>query len=171
MGVVVGLLGKVVQWGGIQGKVSIAVGVGIISVLLIPKVQSLFLPSLSRIVLKLKGIFATHMHSRRPFSSWITGVFNGFLPCGLVYAALAIALIQNSPLESALVMALFGLGTIPALLAAAYSWQAFRRIIPFSFQRIQTAMLVVVAVVMIWRGLAVETNLFGGNSAEVVCHP
>ena len=171
MGVVVGLLGKIVQWGGIQGRVSIAVGAGIILVLLIPKVQSVFLPSLSRIVLKLRGVFAVHMNSKRTFSSWLTGVFNGFLPCGLVYAALAIALIQNSPVESALVMALFGLGTIPALLAAAFSWQAVRRIIPWSFQRIQTAMLVVVAVVMIWRGISVEKNLFRGNTTEVVCQP
>jgi sulfite exporter TauE/SafE len=171
MGVMVGLLGKIVQWGGIQGKVSIAVGAGIILVLLIPKVQSVFLPSLSRIVLKLKGVFAIHMNSKRTFSSWLTGVFNGFLPCGLVYAALAIALIQNSPTESALVMALFGLGTIPALLATAYSWQAVRRISPWSFQRIQTAMLVVVAVVMIWRGISVEANLFRGNTTEVVCQP
>lgn len=171
MGIVVGFLGKIVQWGGIQGKVSIAVGAAIIVALFIPKVQSLFLPSLSRLVVKLKGAFAVHMNSKRVVSSWLTGVFNGFLPCGLVYAALAIALIQTSPLQSAMVMMLFGLGTIPALLAAAFSWQAVKRIIPWSFQRIQTAMLIVVAVVMIWRGLSVETNFFGGNSTEVVCHP
>ncbi|HRJ30395.1 MAG TPA: sulfite exporter TauE/SafE family protein [Cyclobacteriaceae bacterium] len=171
MGVAVGLLGKIVQWGGVQGKVSIAVGAAIILTLFIPNVQSVFLPSLSRIVLKLKGVFAVHMNSKRAVSSWLTGMFNGFLPCGLVYAALAIALIQTTPLQSALVTMLFGLGTIPALLAAAFSWQALRRVIPWSFQRIQTAMLIVVAVVMIWRGLSVETNFFGGNAAEVVCHP
>ncbi|MBX2963858.1 MAG: sulfite exporter TauE/SafE family protein [Cyclobacteriaceae bacterium] len=170
MGVIVGALGKIVQWGGIQGKVSIAVGVVILLILLLPKVQSIFLPGLSRFVLKLKGAFATHLTAKRPLSSWLTGVFNGFLPCGLVYGALAIALIQATPIESALVMFLFGLGTIPALLTVAFSWQAVRRMIPWSFQRIQTIMLIAVAVVMLWRGLSVE-GLFGNNTPEVVCQP
>jgi len=171
MGVVVGFLGKIVQWGGLQAKVSIGVGILILVALMIPKVQQLFIPSLSAFVVHLKQAFSKHLQSTKPFSALFTGVLNGFLPCGLVYAALAIALVQVTPLNSALVMFLFGMGTVPAMLAAAYSWQAIRKIIPWSFQRIQTAMLIVVAVVMIWRGLSDEMHLFHDHGPDILCVP
>lgn len=44
------------------------------------------------------------------------GVFNGFLPCPLVYAFLAQAAATAAPLSGALIMAAFGLGTFPAML-------------------------------------------------------
>lgn len=163
MGVVVGFFGKIVQWGGVQGKISIAVGLLIIILLFVPRIQSVFLPALSNLVLKLKKAFGSQLQSKQPFSSAFTGILNGFLPCGLVYAALAIALIQNTPWESALVMALFGLGTIPMLVVAVYSWQAIKKAIPFSTATLQTAMLVIVAIVMIWRGVSTEMNIRNGH--------
>lgn len=48
--------------------------------------------------------------------AWGTvGFFNGLLPCGLVYAALAMALASGSALNGGLIMLAFGLGTVPAL--------------------------------------------------------
>lgn len=44
------------------------------------------------------------------------GVFNGFLPCPLVYAFLAEAAGTAAPLPGMLTMAAFGLGTFPAML-------------------------------------------------------
>jgi sulfite exporter TauE/SafE len=38
------------------------------------------------------------------------------MPCGLVYAALGIALASGSPVTGALAMIAFGVGTLPALL-------------------------------------------------------
>lgn len=46
---------------------------------------------------------------------FIFGMANGLLPCGLVYAALAIPVASGSPLTGALAMAAFGLGTVPLL--------------------------------------------------------
>lgn len=43
------------------------------------------------------------------------GMMNGLLPCGMVYAALAIPVALAHPLGGALAMAAFGLGTVPAL--------------------------------------------------------
>jgi sulfite exporter TauE/SafE len=42
----------------------------------------------------------------------------GWLPCGLVYSALATALSAGSPGRGALMMLAFGLGTLPNLLLA-----------------------------------------------------
>ena len=44
------------------------------------------------------------------------GVFNGFLPCPLVYAFAAQAASTAAPLPGFLVMLAFGLGTFPAML-------------------------------------------------------
>jgi uncharacterized protein len=43
------------------------------------------------------------------------GLVNGLLPCGMVYAALSIAIAMAHPLGGALAMLAFGLGTAPAL--------------------------------------------------------
>ena len=47
----------------------------------------------------------------------LLGAIWGWLPCGLVYSALGSAIAQAQPLQSALVMVAFGLGTLPMLLA------------------------------------------------------
>ncbi len=43
------------------------------------------------------------------------GALWGFLPCGLVYTALSLAMTSTTPLTGALVMFFFGLGTLPTL--------------------------------------------------------
>lgn len=47
----------------------------------------------------------------------LLGALNGLLPCGLVYSALLLAASTGEAWRGALGMALFGLGTFPALLA------------------------------------------------------
>lgn len=47
------------------------------------------------------------------------GALWGWIPCGLIYGALAIAATSGSPLGGALTMLAFGAGTLPALLAAS----------------------------------------------------
>lgn len=48
---------------------------------------------------------------------YFLGVANGFLPCGPVYAMAAAALTAPTPLHGAGTMAMFGVGTVPVLLA------------------------------------------------------
>ena len=59
------------------------------------------------------------------------GAVWGWVPCGLVYGMLVLAIAAGSPANGALVMAAFGLGTLPSLLAtglAATKVLALRRI-------------------------------------------
>ncbi|MGB9766295.1 MAG: sulfite exporter TauE/SafE family protein [Sulfurihydrogenibium sp.] len=49
-------------------------------------------------------------------SPFFLGMFNGFLPCPLVYAFLMKAVLDKDPLKGMLTMFFFGLGTIPAML-------------------------------------------------------
>ena len=52
------------------------------------------------------------------------GVALGFLPCGVLYSALAMAAASGSPLTGAAAMLCFGLGTIPALVATGIAGAA-----------------------------------------------
>lgn len=49
--------------------------------------------------------------------AFFLGIIWGWLPCGLVYSALAWSLASAHPLSGALIMLCFGLGTLPMLLA------------------------------------------------------
>jgi sulfite exporter TauE/SafE len=67
----------------------------------------------------------------RTLRAYPLGVALGFLPCGVLYAALAAATATASPLYGAMAMFCFGLGTVPALFAVglfgAAAGHRFRR--------------------------------------------
>jgi sulfite exporter TauE/SafE len=48
------------------------------------------------------------------------GAIWGWMPCGFVYSVLLLAWLSMDPLRSAAIMLLFGLGTMPALVAGSY---------------------------------------------------
>jgi sulfite exporter TauE/SafE len=58
--------------------------------------------------------------SRGRFSGFARGLALGFLPCGLIYAALIAATGAGGALHGALALAAFGLGTVPALVAVGW---------------------------------------------------
>jgi uncharacterized protein len=53
---------------------------------------------------------------RVPGHPFATGLFLGLLPCGLLYSAVIAAVARGGALQGAAALALFGLGTAPALL-------------------------------------------------------
>lgn len=59
------------------------------------------------------------------------GALWGFIPCGMVYGALAVASVTGSVANAAIFMAAFGLGTVPAVLStgavAAGFWKRIGR--------------------------------------------
>jgi uncharacterized protein len=56
------------------------------------------------------------------------GALWGWLPCGLVYSLLAIALVSGGAASGAAVMLAFGLGTLPNLLLAGMAFERLRGI-------------------------------------------
>lgn len=64
--------------------------------------------------------------------TYIRGLFLGFMPCGLLYAALMMAATLANPIKGMLAMFLFFVGTLPALFIASIGtellsrkWQSF----------------------------------------------
>tara|TARA_R110000868_G_scaffold335060_1_gene595808 strand:+ start:4422 stop:5201 length:780 start_codon:yes stop_codon:yes gene_type:complete len=58
----------------------------------------------------------------------LAGFLWGFLPCGMVYAALFYAMLSGSAGGGAAIMAGFGLGTVPAVVGAAFGAQVLMRL-------------------------------------------
>ena len=73
---------------------------------------------------RLQPLAARLLPARTPAQAYVAGLVWGWLPCGMVYAALAGAMLAGSAARGALAMAAFGLGTLPFLLAAG--WLAAR---------------------------------------------
>jgi uncharacterized protein len=67
-----------------------------------------------------KKMFTAQLTSATPASFYVLGILNGLLPCGLVYTMLVTATTTQSALYGAMVMAVFGLFTIPTLFSFAY---------------------------------------------------
>ena len=91
------------------------------------------------------------------------GLLWGFLPCGLVYGALLIAVVAHNPLSGAALMFVFGLGTIPMLVATHETVGWLRdKIGRFRLRQLNGA-------VMVLSGLAVAVvpmvmaNMHGGH--------
>jgi len=97
---------------------------------------------------------------RSPFGFYLFGIMNGLLPCGMIYMALAASLSLASPGESVLFMIMFGAGTIPAMLLFGFAGQwmgiKYRRL----FQKATPFFVGLVAVLLIIRGLNMNTSLF-----------
>ncbi|WP_299599632.1 sulfite exporter TauE/SafE family protein [uncultured Microbulbifer sp.] len=70
------------------------------------------------------------------------GALWGWLPCGLVYSALAFALAQGSGAQAALAMLAFGLGTVPAVLATGAAAARLRTLVQKPGVRLAMALLV-----------------------------
>jgi len=64
---------------------------------------------------------ARAMRGETTRDAWMAGMLWGFVPCGMVYAGLVAALTSASAIDGALLMAAFGLGTLPNLLALGWS--------------------------------------------------
>jgi hypothetical protein len=60
--------------------------------------------------------------------AYLFGLVWGWLPCGLVYAALALAVTTGDAGKSALTMLAFGLGTLPAVMGVGIMTNVLTRL-------------------------------------------
>jgi len=154
MGIFAGLLGHVLQLGGVQRWVSILLGILLIATLLFSShhMPEWVLNTFYRPVQKGLGKLLKRQGSSGLFQ---IGLLNGLLPCGLVYAALAGASLQEGPLRGAAYMFIFGLGTLPMMFALSMGGLSLRtpRFKPV-LQYLVPALTLTAGVLLILRGLS-----------------
>jgi len=129
LGVIFGLAGKTFLMAGLQRWLSIALGAALLAGLFASRRLALWQP-VTRLVEALKRRMVHLLRRRSLASLGMLGLLNGFLPCGLVYVAAAGATATGSLLSGAQYMGLFGLGTVPMMLAISLSG----RLVPFAWR-------------------------------------
>jgi hypothetical protein len=169
LGLLVGALGELMAITGWQGWLSIALGMLILLAVFFRAIQQRWQPALVGYWSTLKSYFSKYLKMKDAGSGLLLGIMNGLLPCGLVYAAMVLALVQTHWWQSVEVMLLFGVGTIPGLVGITYVAHRVINRFPFSIQRVQTALVVTMALVMIWRGISLA-GLFHIQDT-VLCYP
>jgi len=155
LGAIFGLLGKGIAVGGLQQWASIIIGVIMILSVLFPFIfRKINLESATyKMVGKTKKLFGKMFAIRSYGSLFVIGILNGFLPCGLVYIAIASAIVLGTIEQGIVYMMIFGLGTIPIMLSLSILGNVvsvkFRKkvgkIIPF--------FIVLIGILFILRGL------------------
>lgn len=78
----------------------------------------------SKLWVRIEPVGRRVLPPRSPLQALLLGLVWGWLPCGMVYSALALALVAGGALAGTATMIAFGLGTLPMLLAmgAAARW-------------------------------------------------
>ncbi|MBT3701027.1 MAG: sulfite exporter TauE/SafE family protein [Alphaproteobacteria bacterium] len=101
--------------------------------------------------------FGKHfMPVQSPAHAFGLGLVWGWLPCGLVYSALALAMTTGSATDGAVVMLVFGLGTLPVLMVMGPAATFLKNLIQKSTLR---------------RGAGMAVMLFGVYTAVTAFEP
>jgi len=94
---------------------------------------------------------------------FLLGLALGFLPCGLIYAALFKAMATGSPFAGAASMLAFGLGTAGSLVALGVFSSAIRMQFNRFGSQLAAAGITLMGVLLVWRGTMPGMLLTGGH--------
>ncbi|MEM9646930.1 MAG: sulfite exporter TauE/SafE family protein [Bacteroidota bacterium] len=156
IGVVFGFLGKGLSLFGMQQKLSIAMGVLMIVLVLIPAKTfntNIVSKPVYRWLGKLKSRLGAELKKKTPDTFLTIGFLNGFLPCGLVYMALIGALAVGNPWQGGLYMVLFGMGTVPLMTATVFSRNLIGNSIKSRIRKLIPVFVILIGALFIIRGL------------------
>lgn len=169
LGLVFGLVGKTLFVAGVQRWVSIGLGALLLVGLFGAKRMSAWNPVLPWVT-RLKSGMAARLKQRSVSSLAVLGVLNGFLPCGLVYVACAGAVATGGLMSGVLYMALFGLGTVPLMLALSLSGTAIPVAIRLRLRKAIPVVVALVAVLLILRGMELGIPYVSPVLSKACCH-
>ncbi|SFU33316.1 hypothetical protein SAMN05216480_101803 [Pustulibacterium marinum] len=179
VGAIFGILGTGFYLSGYQQQLSIAVGILMIIAVVLPT-KTLQKTGITKPIFKaisnVKSALGKQFKKRSFSSLFSIGFLNGLLPCGLVYMAIFGALALGKPIESALYMIAFGLGTLPLMSAAAYLGNFLTIATRQRIQKLVPVFVAIIGVFFILRGLGLgipyvsPSNMSLMVKAQPNCH-
>ena len=98
------------------------------------------------------------------------GMIWGWMPCGFVYSVLLIATLQSDALQGAMIMAAFGLGTMPALLVTAFGAHRISRWTASPAARYVAASALVLSAILTLIGPWIGHAMFGPHDVTSGVH-
>jgi sulfite exporter TauE/SafE len=179
LGLIFGLLGRGFYLAGIQQQLSIVMGLFMITIALIPEkvfMKYNFSTPVYKAIAWVKRSLGAQFKRKSPDALFTIGLLNGFLPCGLVYAALFGAMAMPNLAQSILYLFLYGVGTIPLMSAVVLLSHRLTTPLRTQIQKLIPIVIVCIGVLFILRGLGLgipyvspsALNLF--VKANASCH-
>lgn len=159
LGLVFGILGRGFSLAGLQQQLSIIAGIVMIVIVIVPEkilINYNFSKLVYRIIAKIKTGLGNQFKKRTNKALFITGVLNGFLPCGLVYAALFGALAMQNVALGSFYMLLYGLGTVPLMSAVVYTADIIKNPLRNTATKLVPYAAVIIGLLFIVRGLGLS---------------
>ncbi len=176
LGTVFGIIGSSFFLVGWQQGFSVVLGATILLLLFLPHAGRVFSKGYlqSGWALWVRQNLQQQFRRRSYSSALVSGIFNGFLPCGLVYVAVAGALASTKIWEGAFYMAAFGAGTLPAMLLVNMTPHLLFKNRSHRSSWILTSLSVVVSVILLYRGLLLDLPVAEavskiGNGIITIC--
>jgi sulfite exporter TauE/SafE len=117
LGVVMGLLGKGASLLMYQNNIMILCGAVLLFIAVFGVIK---LPILKGVNTRITALMGKYL-KKSSNTAVLLGLVNGFIPCGLVYAAAVGAAATQSLVGGMTFMVIFGLGTLPALTLIAFA--------------------------------------------------
>lgn len=156
LGLIFGLLGKTMSFFSSQQILSIALGSLLVIMFIFQLLQRRLVKQpiwMSRWNQWLSKQMRPLFRSNNKFSRLILGMLNGLLPCGMVYMAAAGAVALSAAWKSSLFMAIFGLGTIPAMMAVSFAGSMMNVSIRNRMRQLTPYVIGIMGILLILRGL------------------
>lgn len=177
LGILFGVVGSFVWMTGLQKWMSVLAGVVLLG-LFIASMDIEKIVSKTHLYKKyhqsLMSAMSRKIHSSHLSTKFLLGILNAIIPCGLVYLALVGAIMTPNIFLSFLFMVIFGLGTLPALLLLPLLSGYLQGYWRMRLKRIYPMMMLVMGIILIWRGLAIEMpdqlNFFEAINNPIMCH-
>jgi sulfite exporter TauE/SafE len=151
-----GLIGQSFALAGYQQWLSIAMGLLLLIMVFLPEsAMNKFQLSheIYSLIGKLKSKFSKLLLQKNYSSLFLIGLLNGLLPCGLVYLGIVGAIATGDSLQGSLFMAVFGLGTLPAMLSLSLISNSISLNFRNKIRKAIPAFIVVMGIMLILRGL------------------
>ena len=157
MGAIFGLLGRGLVMSGFQQWISVIMGAIMILSVITPSIyknrfnadKGVF-SFVRKVKMSLGKLFAKRSYG----ALLMIGLLNGLLPCGLVYFAIAGAIATGSSASGSLFMFIFGLGTLPMLLAISLIGNMITLELRKKITKLIPYAIVFIGVLFILRGLS-----------------
>ena len=157
VGFVFGLLGKGLFIAGFQQNISIAVGVLMIIIAIVPEkvfAQYNFSKPIYKVISSIKSSLGNQFKRKTFDALFSIGFLNGLLPCGLVYAALFGAIAMQNEVLGVAYMLLYGIGTIPLMSVVVYASGFMSVPLRSKLQRVIPVITIGIGILFILRGLS-----------------
>ena len=166
-GLLVGFIGESTTYFVSQKSLSIFLGALILIGVFLPKTWKNKL-SLNNYVFGytnlVKGSLSKLFKKHSLAAQFSFGVLNGFLPCGLVYAALSGAFLTEAFTDGMLFMVLFGVGTLPMMLGVSLGATWLRKTFGAMLPKLIPITYSIIGLWLIFRGLIISfPNIINQN--------